>query len=68
MLSIIYEAGFKLLFVFNRDFKSLFMHIDIKVLIMIKKNVFIVKMVFDFRHTLTIIQYKIYFTNDLIKK
>lgn len=68
MLSIIFEAGFKLLVVFNRDFISLFMHIDIKVLIMIKKNVFIVKMVFDFRHTLTIIQYKIYFTNDLIKK
>lgn len=68
MLSIIYEAGFKLLVVFNRDFISLFMHIDIKVLIMIKKNVFIVKMVFDFRHTPTIIQYKIYFTNDLIKK
>lgn len=68
MLSIIYEAGFKLLVVFNRDFISLFMHIDIKVLIMIKKTVFIVKMVFDFRHTLTIIQYKIYFTNDLIKK
>lgn len=67
MLSIIYEAGFKLLVVFNRDFISLFMHIDIKVLIMIKKNIFIVKMVFDFRHTLTI-QYKIYFTNDLIKK
>lgn len=68
MLSIIYEAGFKLLVVFNRDFISLFMHIDIKVLIMIKKTFFIVKMVFDFRHTLTIIQYKIYFTNDLIKK
>lgn len=51
MLSIIYEAGFKLLVVFNRDFISLFMHIDIKVLIMIKKNVFIVKMVFDFRHS-----------------
>lgn len=51
MLSIIFEAGFKLLVVFNRDFISLFMHIDIKVLIMIKKNVFIVKMVFDFRHS-----------------
>lgn len=43
MLSIIYEAGFKLLFVFNRDFKSLFMHIDIKVLTMIKKKRFFCK-------------------------
>lgn len=43
MLSIIYEAGFKLLVVFNRDFISLFMHIDIKVLIMIKKKRFYCK-------------------------